>query len=95
MIYIIIQGRKDEADIQKMIQRVMEFNSNLSEDRRITISMEFERPREALIPLMSLPDVVSELMTQYNVTIVNESVKTHLICTSYYTHSMNHNFSSG
>lgn len=47
-----------------MIQRVMEFNANLSEERRITISMEFERPREALIPLMSLPDVVSESTTQ-------------------------------
>ena len=43
-----------------MIQRVKEYNANLAEGgRRITISMEFERPREALIPLMSLPDVVS------------------------------------
>ena len=67
MIYIIIvQGRKDEADIQKMIHRVMEFNCSVSEDRRITISMEFEKPREALIPLMSLPDVVSEFIMQYS-----------------------------
>lgn len=58
----MIQGRKDEADIHKMIQRVMEYNSNLTkENRRITISMEFERPRQALIPLMSLPDVVSNI----------------------------------
>jgi len=42
-----------------MIQRVMKFNSDLTEDKRITISMEFERPREALVPLMSLPDIVS------------------------------------
>lgn len=56
--WIHFEGRKDEADVQKMIQRVMEFNANLSEERRITISMEFERPREALIPLMSLPDVL-------------------------------------
>lgn len=59
-ISAFVQGRKDEADVHKMIQRVMEYNCNLTEeDRKITISMEFERPREALIPLMSLPDVVS------------------------------------
>lgn len=53
-----MKGRKDEADIHKMIQRVMQFNSNLTEDKQITISMEFERPRQALVPLMSSPDVV-------------------------------------
>ena len=47
-----------------MIQKVMEYNSSLTEGgKRITISMEFERPREALIPLMSLPDVVSISIT--------------------------------
>ena len=60
MYWFILQGRKDEADIQKMMRRVVEFNCSISEDRRITISMEFEKPRDALIPLMSLPDVVSE-----------------------------------
>ena len=54
-----------------MIHRVMEFNANLNEERRITISMEFERPREALIPLMSLPDVVSESI-YVNILSVND-----------------------
>ena len=54
-----------------MIHRVMEFNANLNEERRITISMEFERPREALIPLMFLPDVVSESI-YVNILSVND-----------------------
>jgi len=54
------QTRGDKSDLVKMIQRVTEFNHGFPQDKRITISLEFEKYREAVIELMPLADVVSK-----------------------------------
>ena len=55
-----MQTRGDESDLVKMIQRVIEFNLGFPQDKRITISLEFEKYREAVLELMPLADVVSK-----------------------------------
>ena len=55
--WIHFEGRKNEQDILKMIEIVDKFNSMHNSGKKIKVSVEFERPREGLLQLLSKGDV--------------------------------------
>ena len=50
-----------------MVQRIIEYN--LSQDRKITISLEFEKYRETVLEFMPLADVVSGQLLHLNISL--------------------------
>lgn len=56
--WVHFEGRRNELKILKMIDIVDEFNITQPDDKKIKVSVELERPRETLWPLLSRGDVV-------------------------------------
>lgn len=56
--WIHFEGRRNEAEIVKMIAIVEEFNSGRSPKNKIVVSVELEKPRKSLLPLLEKADVV-------------------------------------
>ena len=56
--WIHFEGRRNEAEIVKMIDIVEEFNAAQSPKDRIVISVELEKPRKSLMQLLDKADVV-------------------------------------
>lgn len=56
--WIHFEGRRNELKILKMIDIVDEFNAVRPCAKKIKVSVELERPRETLLPLLSRGDVV-------------------------------------
>lgn len=56
--WIHFEGRRNEAEIVKMIAIVEEFNSTRSSNNKIAVSMELEKPRKSLFQLLDKADVV-------------------------------------
>lgn len=56
--WIHFEGRRNEAEIVKMIDVVEEFNADLSPKDRIVVSVELEKPRKSLMQLLNKADVV-------------------------------------
>ena len=56
--WIHFEGRRNEGEIVKMIAIVDKFNSTLSPQDKIVVSVELEKPRKSLLPLLDKADVV-------------------------------------
>lgn len=56
--WIHFEGRRNEAEIVKMIDVVEEFNTDLPPKDRIVVSVELEKPRKSLMQLLNKADVV-------------------------------------
>lgn len=56
--WIHFEGRRNEAEIVKMIDVVEEFNADLPPKDRIVVSVELEKPRKSLMQLLNKADVV-------------------------------------
>jgi len=56
--WIHFEGRRNEAEIVKMIDVVEEFNADLAPKDRIVVSVELEKPRKSLMQLLNKADVV-------------------------------------
>lgn len=56
--WIHFEGRRNEAEIGKMIDIVEEFNSAQSSKGRIVVSVELEKPRKSPMQLLDKADVV-------------------------------------
>lgn len=56
--WIHFEGRRNEAEIVKMISIVENFNSAQSPENKIVVSVELEKPRESLLLLLDKADVV-------------------------------------
>lgn len=56
--WIHFEGRRNEAEIVKMIAIVEGFNSARSSNDKIVISVELEKPRKSLLQLLDKADVV-------------------------------------
>ena len=56
--WIHFEGRRNEAEIVKMIGIVEKFNSARSPQNKIVVSVELEKPRKSLLPLLDKADVV-------------------------------------
>ena len=56
--WIHFEGRRNEAEIVKMIHIIEEFNAAQSPKDRIVVSVELEKPRKSLLQLLGKADVV-------------------------------------
>lgn len=56
--WIHFEGRRNEAEIVKMIDSIEEFNAAQSPKDRIVVSVELEKPRKSLMQLLDKADVV-------------------------------------
>lgn len=56
--WIHFEGRRNEGEIVKMIAIVDEFNSKRTAHDKIVVSVELEKPRQSLVPLLDKADVV-------------------------------------
>ena len=56
--WIHFEGRRNEAEIVKMIHIIEEFNATQSPKDRIVVSVELEKPRKSLLQLLGKADVV-------------------------------------
>ncbi|XP_068711245.1 ketohexokinase-like [Montipora capricornis] len=56
--WVHFEGRRNESEITEMIAMVDEFNSTRSAHDKIMVSVELEKPRQSLLPLLDKADVV-------------------------------------
>ena len=56
--WIHFEGRRNEAEIVKMIGIIEKFNSTCTHQNKIMVSVELEKPRKTLLPLLDKADVV-------------------------------------
>ena len=56
--WVHFEGRGNEEEIVTMIDIVEKWNSTLTHENKIIVSVELEKPRETLLPLLDKADVV-------------------------------------
>ena len=56
--WVHFEGRRNEEEIVKMIDMVEKWNSALTHESKIIVSVELEKPRKTLLPLLDKADVV-------------------------------------